>query len=137
MNMKTMFAGRQSLEIGRKFQSFVGFSDFHCPDGLTYALRGDEIHFYFIAGCLRPCANNQRDQCQSKTLHMTSAGYFLPLKCIPEAKISPESHIFTGLRNVVAERSFADAEPLLTAHLQLFSRQGRTDAFNFTGTNNR
>jgi hypothetical protein len=91
--METMFTGRESFEVGGKLQSFIGFSDFHRSDGLTHTLWGDEIHFHFVTGCLRPCANNQRDQCKSKTLHMTSAGYFLPLKCIPGAKISPESHL--------------------------------------------
>ncbi|SAH72527.1 Uncharacterised protein [Enterobacter cloacae] len=91
MNVKTMFTGWKGLEIGSKFQPFIGFGDFHRPDGLAYSLRSDEIHFNFFAGCLRSCANNQRDHCQSKTLHMTSTGYFLHLKSIPEAQISPES----------------------------------------------
>src|SRR5690606_7044112 len=41
MNVKTMFAGWKSLEIGSKFQPFIGFGDFHRPDGLAYPLRSD------------------------------------------------------------------------------------------------
>src|SRR5690606_21460545 len=127
MNVKTMFAGWKSLEIGSKFQPFIGFGDFHRPDGLAYPLRSDEIHFNVLAGCLRTCTNNQRNHCQSKTLHKTSTGYFLHLKSIPAAQISPESQVQACSGYVVAQRRLADAEPLLTRHIQLLSHKRSAD----------
>jgi hypothetical protein len=79
MNMKTMLAGWKGVEMRSKLQPFVGFSDFYCSDGLAYAKWGNEVHFYFVTGSLRPCAYCQCHECQSKTLHVTSWVSFCPL----------------------------------------------------------